>query len=74
MTTGGSEQWGYPEVAAHLGTAQSTVRKYAAKEFLPEPDGRIGGSPWWWADTIRAWHEQRPGRGVGGGRPRKLTG
>ena len=64
-------QWSYAEVAAHLGVTPATVRKYASTGRLPVPDGRVAASPWWSPDTIRAWQAQRPGRGVGGGRPRK---
>lgn len=52
-------EWGDPwtiaEVAEHLGVATSTVRAYAARGQMPPPDGRLGRTPWWRADTIRAW-------------------
>jgi hypothetical protein len=41
---------------------------------FPAPDGRIGRAPWWRADRINeivSWKDPRPGRGAGGGRPRK---
>lgn len=59
--TDGREQWAVADVAAHLGVASSTVRAYAARGQMPEPDGRIGSSPWWWSDTIIGW--KRPGQG-----------
>ena len=38
---------------------------------LPEPDATIGRTRGWLPETIDEWNAQRPGRGVGGGRPRK---
>lgn len=38
---------------------------------LPPPDGHAGRAPWWYETTIAAWEKTRPGRGVGGGRPRR---
>ena len=40
---------------------------------LPEPDAMIGRTRGWRAETIDQWNAQRPGRGVGGGRPRKTS-
>lgn len=40
---------------------------------FPEPDGRIGRAPWWLPSReteILTWAAERPGQGVGGGRPR----
>jgi predicted DNA-binding transcriptional regulator AlpA len=48
-------------------------RRYADHPF-PAPDRLVGRSPIWHAnrvEEIKAWDAQRPGRGVGGGRPRK---
>lgn len=36
---------------------------------LPEPDGQFGNSPVWLVETIERWVNERPGQGVGGGRP-----
>jgi hypothetical protein len=41
-----------------------------AKDY-PLPDGHIGGSPWWYRETVAAWRKARPGKGAGAGRPRK---
>lgn len=49
------EQWTVAEVAAHLGISPSAVTSYTARGQMPAPDGRMGRTPWWWADTIRAW-------------------
>ena len=38
---------------------------------LPEPDVLIGRTRGWLPETIDEWNARRPGRGVGGGRPRK---
>lgn len=62
-------QWTYAEVAAHLGVAVSTLYGYRRDGRLPEPDGHLGRTPWWQPETIEQWQAQRPGRGVGGGRP-----
>ncbi len=60
-------------VALHLGVSRDTVTRYQqpdrAQYGFPEPDGRIGGRPWWWSTTIEAWEAQRPGKGAGAGRP-----
>lgn len=72
MSMDGDRQWTYAEVAAHLRVSAATARKYASDGRLPAPDGRLGVTPWWWPATIRAWQKARPGRGVGGGRPRKV--
>lgn len=38
---------------------------------LPKPDEQFGGSPVWYLSTIQEWKPERPGRGKGGGRPKK---
>ena len=37
----------------------------------PQPDATIGRTRGWLPETIDRWNASRPGRGVGGGRPRK---
>lgn len=49
------EQWSVADVATYLGVKPRTVTAYIAREQMPSPDGRVGRSPWWWADTIRKW-------------------
>lgn len=44
--------------------APTTVRQYAAKGRMPEPDVRIGPNGGWSEDTIRKWWASRPGRGA----------
>lgn len=58
------------EVADRLGVAVSTVYAYRRDKILPEPV-MIGRTPTWDRDVIEAWELTRPGRGAGGGRPRK---
>lgn len=62
MTT---EYLGIKQVSERLGVAN------AASYDLPEPDVTIGRTRGWLPGTIDQWNAQRPGRGVGGGRPRK---
>ena len=38
---------------------------------LKEVGERIGATRGWLPETIDRWNAARPGRGVGGGRPRK---
>lgn len=38
---------------------------------LPPPDARYRRAPLWKHETIKQWRQSRPGRGAGGGRPRK---
>lgn len=70
-------------VAELLGLQYRTVRNYhqVAERHrrnggvrpgdFPIPDEVFGRSPVWKASTIQAWARNRPGRGAGGGRPRK---
>jgi hypothetical protein len=61
------------DVATVLGVTPATVRSYAARGVMPKPDGYLGRTPWWYPNTICEWQAKRPGRGVGGGRPKKDT-
>ena len=70
-------------VAAILGVQPKTISQYLvesrgegryAERPFPAPDGYIGRGPWWRLEReteIRRWAAERPGQGVGGGRPRK---
>lgn len=62
------------DVAVILGVSVASVRQYATRGDLPEPDGYLSRTPWWRPETILAWRDARPGQGKGGGRPRKSTG
>lgn len=55
------------DVAKRLGISTAAVSAYK----LPQPDATIGRTRGWLPETIDQWNAQRPGRGVGGGRPRK---
>ncbi|MEW2508472.1 hypothetical protein AB0878_49240 [Amycolatopsis sp. NPDC047767] len=49
-------------------------KRYADSHPFPEPDVMTGRTPGWARSRrpeIEAWEHGRPGRGVGGGRPRK---
>ena len=55
---------GPAEVAARVGLAPATIRDYALKGRMPEPDVRIGPNAGWSEATIDAWVQSRPGRGA----------
>ena len=59
-------------VAEHLGRTYATVRALRRDDpSFPAADVTLGQSAGWWPSTIDAWQATRPGRGAGGGRPRK---
>lgn len=70
-------------VAEYIGLTYMTVRGYHSHAEqrrqrgtsrpgdLPPPDAYFGRTPVWRVSTIDRWNARRPGRGVGGGRPRK---
>ncbi|PJM72866.1 hypothetical protein CS006_06300 [Bifidobacterium primatium] len=58
---------GIKEIGERLGIKNPSSTGYK----LPEPDVMIGRTRGWLPETIDAWNAARPGRGVGGGRPRK---
>lgn len=49
----------------------ATWRRYVYGGRAPAPDGYTGRTPTWRASTVDEWAKTRPGRGAGGGRPRK---
>ena len=55
------------EVGPDSGSRHPSATGY----HLPEPDALIGSTRGWLPETIDAWNAARPGRGSGGGRPRK---
>lgn len=70
------ELWTAAEVAEHLGaaspdSARRTLSRWGVRAvaYRPGPSGRVVA--YYRADEVRAAHAARPGRGVGGGRPRK---
>ena len=62
-----AEYLGVKQVAERLGITQGALLSLN----LPEPDALIGRTRGWRPETIDRWNAGRPGRGVGGGRPRK---
>ena len=58
---------GLNDVADRLGITKGALARYK----LPEPDATVGKARGWLPETIDQWNAARPGRGVGGGRPRK---
>lgn len=57
---------GSTAAAALAGIKPRTWSAYVARGHAPTPDGReeISGTPWWWADHVRAWMAGRPGQGA----------
>lgn len=66
MTT---EYLSFTQLAERIGVKTGALGHYR----LPDPDAPIGRTRGWLPETIDAWNAARPGRGVGGGRPRKRT-
>lgn len=66
---------GTNEVASRAGVSPRTIASYAARGQMPSPSACpcCGHSPTWLASEIDSWLANRPGRGVGGGRPRKTV-
>jgi predicted DNA-binding transcriptional regulator AlpA len=61
-----------PAVAALLGVKETSVHRYRVRDdTFPAPDVVLSGHPGWLPERITAWKATRPGRGAGGGRPRK---
>ena len=56
------------DLAKRLGI---TTAAAAQARRLPPPDVLVGSTRGWRPETIEAWIPTRPGKGVGGGRPRK---
>lgn len=81
-TMDGTDWLDISDIARLLGIGVPSARTYNARARqnerdgqpkpgdLPPPDRHFGRSPAWKAETITEWMKQRPGQGVGGGRPR----
>ena len=54
-----------------LGVAPESVTRYRARGGFPDPIRVFGGAPVWTRAQIEDYQASRPGRGAGGGRPRK---
>lgn len=59
------------QVAERAGITAASVTRYLVRGDIPAPDRHFGRAPAWRVSTIEAWLQSRPGRGAGGGRPRK---
>jgi len=59
--------------ARHLRLKPGTVTRYRSWGRFPPPDTVWGRSPGWLPATLDEWKASRPGRGAGGGRPRKTS-
>lgn len=51
------------DIADRLGIKVASVRRYIARNDLPEPDTRVGRSPLWKTSTIERWERSRSGHG-----------
>jgi predicted DNA-binding transcriptional regulator AlpA len=52
------------EVAARVGLAKDTIRRYRQTGGFPPPDQVIGRMPGWLPETVDAWNDNRPRRSV----------
>jgi predicted DNA-binding transcriptional regulator AlpA len=59
----GPDWWGVRQVAKFLGVQETTVRSWVSRQRMPEPDGHVGRTPVWRAETIRGWARNRPRKG-----------
>ncbi|MBE1557632.1 hypothetical protein [Nonomuraea africana] len=70
-----ADYWTMADIADYLEVKLRTVHTYRQRRKdgdpngLPPEDKMIGRTPVWKPATITSW--PRPGRGAGGGRPRK---
>ena len=69
---------GAAEIAALFGVQPGTVDTWRTRPTrgpaFPQPDAYIGRIAGWLPSReaeLRAWYAARPGRGAGGGRPRR---
>lgn len=63
------------DIAALFGVLPGTIETWRKRyPDFPEPDAYVGRSAGWLPSReteLRAWEASRPGRGAGGGRPRR---
>lgn len=71
-----TDRLGTADVAQILGVSVSTISSYASRGQMPaaSPCPCCGHAPTWARADVEVWVAARPGRGVGGGRPRKDAG
>jgi len=61
------------EVAERLGITYGSACTYRWREDFPAPAQTYGRVALWRPRDVDKWHAARPGRGAGGGRPRKVA-
>jgi hypothetical protein len=49
------------------GVDPDSVTRGVRRGTYPQPDGILGGRPWWWESTVDAWVPPRSGRPAGSG-------
>ena len=52
------------ELAQRLGMATASLGTYLARgelDKVPEPDGRVGRSPYWYEISVKRWEREHPG-------------
>lgn len=59
------------DAAKRAGVELKTWSSYVSRGFAPLPADRVGVAPVWTREQIDDWKRERPGQGVGGGRPPK---
>ncbi|MGW5259666.1 hypothetical protein ACWEQG_01745 [Microbispora sp. NPDC004025] len=75
-----ADYWTMQDIADYLGVQLRTVHTYRHRGAkgeaggLPAEDKMMGRTPVWKPARIIRWDKDRPGQGVGGGRPRKSEG
>jgi DNA-binding transcriptional MerR regulator len=47
------------DIAKAIGVGSSTIRAYHTRKLMPAPTGRIGTTPYWDAEDIEPWIEDR---------------
>ncbi|RCV51875.1 transcriptional regulator [Marinitenerispora sediminis] len=52
------------QAASLAGVRRDTWHSYVSRGQAPEPDGRVGRTPWWWRSTVERYLDSRPGQGA----------
>lgn len=63
VTSMADEQLDITAVARLAGVEPRSISRYRQRGSIPEPDGVIGRSPWWYRSTIEHWLATRPSSG-----------
>jgi hypothetical protein len=53
--------------AERAGVAPDSVTRGVRLGTYPQPDGVLGGRPWWWESTVDDWEPPKSGRPAGRG-------